>query len=142
VKIHSGVQLFSSGQRERRYASKEIRPGDTWKIYLTVSDPDGEMRNIFAMVYQPGVGEYPASIIRVKEENRKELSGFIYLWTSTPWYPMDYVNIGLTVQIQDKSGIFSQPAFFVLSLTSRASQEAPPEGIFKEQELGPIMVKL
>jgi hypothetical protein len=124
------------------FAAKEIRPGETWKIYLNASDPNGGMKNIFAIIYQPGVGEYPASIIRVKEENRKELSGFIYLWTSAPWYPMDYVNIGLTVQVQNKSGNFSQPAFFPLSLTSRASQEAPPQGVFKEQELGPIMVRL
>jgi hypothetical protein len=124
------------------FAAKEISPGETWKIYLNISDPEGEMRNIYAMVYQPGVGEYPASIIRVKEENRKELSGFIFLWTSNPWYPMDYANIGLTVQVQDKSGNFSQPAFFPLSLTARASQEAPPQGVFKEQALGPVMVKL
>ena len=82
------------------------------------------------------------SIIRVKEENRKELSGFIYLWTLTPWYPRDYVNIGLTVQVQDKSGNFSQTAFLPLSLTSRASQEAAPQGVFKEEELGPIMGNL
>jgi hypothetical protein len=124
------------------FASKEIRPGETWKIYLNASDPSGQMKNIFAVVYQPGVGQYPASVIRVKEQNQKELSGYIYLWTSTPWYPMDYVNIGLTVQIQDKSGNFSQPAFFPLSLTSRGPQEVPPQGVFKEEELGPVMVRL
>jgi len=55
---------------------------------------------------------------------------------------VDYVNSSLTVQIQDKSGNFSAPAFFALSLNSRFSQEAPPQGVFKEQELGPIMVRL
>ena len=124
------------------FAAKEIRPGETWKIYLNVSDPNGDMKNIYAVVSQPGVGQYPLSIIRVKEENRKELSGYIYLWTSTPWYPLDYANISLTIQIQDKSGNFSAPAFFALSLNSRYSQEAPPQGVFKEQELGPIMVRL
>jgi len=124
------------------FAAKEIRPGETWKIYLNASDPNGDMKNIFAVVYQQGVGPYPASLIRVKEQNQKELSGYIYLWTSTPWHPMDYVNLSVTVQIQDKTGNFSEPAVFLLSLTPRGSQEAPPQGVFKEQELGPIMVKL
>jgi len=124
------------------FASKEIRPGETWKIYLNASDPNGDMKNIFAVVYQPGVGQYPASIIRVKEQNQKELSGYIYLWTANPWHPMDYVNLSVAVQIQDKTGNFSEPVGFLLLLSARASQEAPPQGVFKEQELGPIMVKL
>jgi hypothetical protein len=124
------------------FSSKEIRPGETWKIYLNASDPNGHMKNIFAVVYQPGVGQYPASIIRIKEQDQKELSGYIYLWTKTPWHPMDYVNLSVTVQIQDKTGNFSEPVGFLLSLAPRGSQEAPPQGMFKEQELGPIMVRL
>ena len=124
------------------YASKEIRPGETWKIYLNASDPNGDMKNILAVVYQPGVGQYPASIIRIKEQNQKELSGYIYLWTANPWHPMDYVNLSVTVQIQDKTGNFSEPVGFLLALAARASQEAPPQGLFKEQDLGPIAVKL
>jgi hypothetical protein len=124
------------------FAAKEVRPGETWKIYLNASDPNGSMKNIFATVYQPGVGQYPASIIRVKEPNQKELSGYIYLWTKTPWHPMDYANLSVSVQVQDKTGNFSQPVAFLLSLSPRGAQEAPPQGIFKEQELGPIMVRL
>jgi hypothetical protein len=124
------------------FASKEIKPGEAWKVYLNVSDPNGEMKNIFAVVYQAGVGEYPMSIIKVKEESRKQLSGYIYLPTSTSWYPMDYVNLTLRVEIQDRSGNFSAPAVFALSLSSRFSQEAPPQGVFQEQELGPVMVRL
>lgn len=124
------------------FASKEIKPGESWKVYLNVSDPNGEMKNIYAVVSQPGVGEYPMSIIRVKEENRKELSGYIYMLTSTAWYPLDYVNLTLRVEIQDKAGNFSAPMVFPLSLSSRFTQEAPPQGVFKEEALGPIMVKL
>jgi hypothetical protein len=135
-----------TGQRTpiitQAFASKEIKPGETWKVYLNVSDPNGEMKNIFAVVSQPGVGEYPMSIIKVKEENRKELSGYIYLSTSTAWYPMDYVNLTLRVEVQGRSGNFSAPAVFPLSLSSRFTQEAPPQGIFKEEALGPVMVRL
>jgi hypothetical protein len=124
------------------FAAKEAWPGQTWKVYLNASDPNGDMKNIYAVVDQPGVGQYPLSIIRVKEENAKELSGYIYLITSTPHYPLNYVNIYLTVNIQDKLGNFSAPAVFYLSLNPRASQASPPQGAFKEQELGPIMIRL
>ena len=124
------------------FASKEIWPGETWKVYLNASDSDGEMKNIFAIVEQPGVGQYPLSIIRVKGENRKEMSGYLYLVTATPWYPLNFVNLTLIVQVQDKSGNFSAPAAFPLSINSRYTQEAPPERVFKEQGLGPVMVRL
>jgi hypothetical protein len=124
------------------FASKDAWPGQTWKVYLNASDPNGDMKNIYAVVEQPGVGQYPLSIIRIKEGNAKELSGYIYLTTSTPHHPLNYVNIYLTVNIQDKSGQFSAPAVFDLSLNPRASQAFPPQGTFKEQELGPIMIRL
>jgi hypothetical protein len=124
------------------FASKEVRPGDLWKIYLKVSDPNGEMKNIYAMVTEPGIGQYPLSIIRVKNGERKELSGYIYLNTFSPNFPLDYVTLTLTVQVQDRSGTFSEPAIFQLAMDSRYSQEAPPQGVFKEEALGPIMIQL
>ena len=51
------------------FASKEVRPGDTWKIYMNVSDPNGDLKRIFAVIDQLGVGEYPVSMIRVKGKN-------------------------------------------------------------------------
>ena len=38
------------------FASQEINPGGTWKIYLKASNPDGEMMSIYDSVDQPGVG--------------------------------------------------------------------------------------
>jgi hypothetical protein len=100
------------------------------------------MKNIFAVVEQPGVGPYPLSIVRIREENRKEMSGYLYLVTATPWYPLSFVNISLTIQVQDKSGNFSPPMTFPLSINSRYTQEAAPQGVFKERDLGPVMVSL
>jgi len=124
------------------FASTKVWPGETWKVYLNASDPNGEMKNIFAIVEQPGVGPYPLSIVRIKEENRKEMSGYLYLVTATPWYPLSFVNISLTIQVQDKSGNFSPPMTFPLSINSRYTQEAAPQGVFKERDLGPVMVSL
>jgi hypothetical protein len=124
------------------FASKEVRPGETWKIYLNVSDPKGDMKRIFAVIDQLGVGEYPVSMIRVKGKNDKELSGYLYLYTSASGFSGEFVKLTLTLYVQDKWGKFSQPAVFPLFMQSRASQEAPPQGVFKEQDIGPIMVQL
>ena len=125
------------------FASKDVRAGDVWKVYLKASDPEGKMRYIFATITQPGVGVYPVSITRIKGENQKELSGYIYLNTGHA-VPTNFFNLtlSLAVNIQGKGGVFSQPVFFFLSFTFQPSQEAPLDGVFREQNLGPIMIDL
>ena len=161
-KIWSGVVLFSflAGcaamepveVREKTYgtappvisqsfASKEAKPGDTWKVYLKAEDPDGDMRRIVCTIDQPGMGTYPSRHIRVKEAERKMLAGFIYLNTLTS-PDLEFVNLTLTVQIQDMAGHLSQPAVFSLSFNPRSTQESPPQGNFPEKDLGPIMIRL
>jgi hypothetical protein len=124
------------------YASKEVRPGDTWKVYLNVSDPEGNIKRIFAQVDQTGVGAYPITSIWIRGDNNKELSGFIYLNTSAPGFSGQFVKLTLTVHAQNKAGNFSKPAVFPLFIQQRATIEAPPQGVFKEQAIGPIMVQL
>jgi hypothetical protein len=124
------------------FASKEVRPGQNWNVYLNISDPEGNIKSIFAVVDQLGVGEYPVSIIRVKKENNKELSGYLYLCTSAPGFSGQFVKLTLTVHVQDKSGNFSQPVVFPLFIHQQATLETPPQGVFKEQPIGPIMVQL
>jgi hypothetical protein len=124
------------------FASKEIRPDDTWKVYIDASDPDGNMRYIFAIVEQPGVAPYPLSITRIKKENSKEFSGYLYLNSAGVGNSKNNKNITLTIQIRDQSGQFSEPAAFPLSFHNRYSQAKPSERIFKENNLGPIMITL
>jgi hypothetical protein len=125
------------------FAPTQIRPGDVWKVYLKASNPEGKMKYIFATISQPGVGTYPVSIIRIKEENAKELSGYIYLNTAPARSP-EFFNrsLTLTINIQREGGPFSPPAVFPLFFQANPTPEAPPEGVFKEQNLGPIMVIL
>jgi hypothetical protein len=124
------------------FAVKELRPGDVWKVYLKASDPEGKMKYIFATVTQPGTNPYPVSIIRIKGENQKELSGYIYLNTS-PASQGNFFNLtlSLTVNVQGPGG-FSQPAVFPLYFQERAAQGPPPDGVFRDQNLGPISVTL
>lgn len=126
------------------YASKQVRPGDTWKIYLKASDPGGDMHRIVSVVHQPGFGPYRASYTKIQEGNGKELSGYIYLNTSGPYGTewQNFLTFSVTVQIQDRAGHFSEPVSFPLSFQSRYTQDPPPPGKFKEQDLGPIPVVL
>jgi len=123
------------------FASKEARPGDTWVVYLKAQDPNGDMRRIVCTVDQPGMGTYPVSYIRVKEAERKDLAGHIYL-NIPARRDLDFVTLTLNVQVQDMAGHLSLPAVFPLALNPRAARETPPQGAFPEKDLGPVMIQL
>jgi hypothetical protein len=126
------------------YASKQMNAGDTWKVYLKASDPDGDMQSIVATVDLVGSGTHPVSYTRIKDGNRKELSGFVSLNTWNPsgeaW--LNNLTLTLTVQIKDRAGHLSKAVTFPLQFNSRFVQEPPPSGVFAEQHLGPIMITL
>jgi len=125
----------------RSFAAQSLRLGDTWKIYLKASDQDGDMKYIMCTMDQPGMATYPAALTRIKRENQKEFSGYIYLNTVGVG-SLNLSSLALTVQIQDRAGNFSDPVFFHLRFQTGISQEAPPEGTFQEIDLGPIMISL
>ncbi len=140
--VPEGTQAKAPPVITQSFASKEVYGEDIWKVYLNASDPDGGLKYIYAVIDQLGVGEYPVSIIRVKEQDRKELSGYIYLNTWNPYVLLQFIKLTLTVQVEDKAGHFSAPVVFPLFIQDRAIQEAPPKGVFKEEDLGPIMITL
>ena len=126
------------------FASKQMNPADTWKVYLKASDPDGDMESIVATVQMVGSGTHPVSFTRIQDGNRKELSGYVSLITSNPsgdaW--LNNLTLALTIQIKDRAGHFSKPASFPLEFNRRYVQGPPPPGVFPEQNLGPIMLTL
>jgi len=129
---------------EKSFASNQLKPGDLWKIYIRASDPDGDMESIISGVVQTGAGAYPASITKLKSEYGKEVSGYIYLNMSGPaGYNFLYnQEVSVSIQIKDRAGHASQPVAFKVLLLARQVPKTPPEGVFKEVELGPIMVTL
>lgn len=123
------------------FASPELRPGETWRVYLKASDPVGEMEYIVCTIDQPGVGEYPISRTRIHSDKSKEINGYVYLGTSG-FERLDGVNFTLTVQIEDATGQYSKPAKLSLSLNNLYQQEPPPAGMFKDDDLGPILIQV
>jgi hypothetical protein len=122
------------------FAQKDLCPGDTLKIYLKASSLDSSLKAIYVTVEQSGVAVHPLSIIRLKKEDQqKDLSGYLYLPTISS---NEFITLQLIVHIQDGRGNFSEAAVFPVEFKPRVSPENPPPGVFAEKELGPIMIRL
>jgi hypothetical protein len=123
------------------FASKVMGYTDTWKVYLKAFDPDGDMKTIVSYLEKGGRGgDRSPSFTRIKEENRKEFSGYVY------WYPGSNVRyfseVLMTIQIQDMAGHFSNPVSLPLAIQPSGKQEPPPKDVFQEYSLGPIMITI
>ena len=137
-----GVAHASAPVITSHFASSDLRPGDTWKIYLKASDSAGNMRYIMATVKQAGVGVYPVGITRIRQENRKEFSGYVYLNT-LGGTGLTFHTLTLTLSVQDRAGNFSDPVEVPLYFGSRVeAQAAPAAGAYQDQDLGPVMISL
>jgi hypothetical protein len=126
------------------YAANEMRLGDTWKVYLRASDPGGNMKYIMVTLSQLGnAGAYPPAYIRLKGENTREFSGYIYLNTNQNVHTggLHFTNLALSAEVKSKGGQISNTVNFPLQFTN-VRQASPPAGVFQEKELGPIMISL
>lgn len=121
------------------FASKELPPGDTWKVFLQAQDPDGDMDRIVCTLQQPGGGQ-AVSFIKIRGDRRGSLSGYVFLITEIA-SGVPFASCRLTVQIQDKEGNGSNSVVFSLSLNPKAVQQSPPPGIFLDEDLGPVLVR-
>ncbi len=124
------------------FAVQELVSGETWKIYLKASSPTADMKYIYAIVEQKGGTHYPLSLTRIRGENKREISGYVYLNTFNDEGGRNLYTLNLTLQIRDEKGRFSNPVTFPLSFKWQAEKKEPPAGVFEEKELGPIMIRL
>jgi hypothetical protein len=119
------------------FASMQIKPGEPWKIYINAKIADGEMSAFIFKISLPGGAVCPLAKMEIKEPYRQRLSGYL----SLPMGMLDYLDpesLVLILQIKDKAGHLSDPAFFPLMIDPKAQKENPPAGIFEEVHLGPI----
>jgi hypothetical protein len=131
-----GVPVLS-----RSFASAQISPGELWRVYLQAFDPEGDMKAIYCLAEQPGIGAHPVSITRILNDQQGELSGYLYLKTAGAT-GLNFGALSLTVQTRDQAGNFSEPVSFSFSFNPRAPQEEVPPSLFQDQELGPITITL
>ena len=125
---------------ERFFASKNMRPGDTLKVYIKASDPDGDMEKVIVTL---GRGDGPGpdfyiSFTGLKKEDRKAVSGYLYWYSgkSTAVFALGR----MTLQVQDRAGNLSNQIIVPIYFRWGAKQGSPPPGAFEEKEMGPIMI--
>ncbi len=133
----SSAGATSKPEITNAYASKEIRLGDIWKIYINASDPNSEIKYVVATIDQPGRGVYQPGLTRIKGSH--ELSGYVY-WKAPDVEALNFTNITLKLQIKDKAGNYSNEVSFPLHFTTTARQEPPAPGVFQDRNLGPVMI--
>jgi hypothetical protein len=122
---------------EQSFASPTVRSNDNWRIYLRAYDPNGDMKSIVA--YFSGLGDAaPIYSLSLPKGNGKELSGYVY------WFPgpdvTPYSEGLMTIQVEDMAGHFSKAVSFPVRIETAGAQQAPPQGVFEEKNLGPILI--
>ncbi len=110
------------------FASEELHHGDTWRIYVAASDPDGDMGQFVGILDQVGFGTYSSRYARIKERNREELRGYLVFYSSAGMglRLSEWTRLKLTLFIRDKGGNTSNKVVFPLALSRGAKQEPPP----------------
>ena len=124
------------------YAAKSIKPGASWRIYLMAQDADGDMKDIAAMLYQAGVGYYSTNFTPIKEADRKNVAGYIFLDT-----PADstflWDELKLTVLVRDCQGNKSEPIKLPLRFDYGSKEKLPEEWQMAENHrLGAILIDI
>ena len=87
------------------YAPEKIRQGDVWKIYLSVTDPEGKMFRVISSVrHSGGRDAYQPSIIYLKKGMEKEFTGYFALPTMIPKEVNELDDFILEMSILDRAG--------------------------------------
>ncbi|MDY6968170.1 MAG: hypothetical protein SVR08_05885 [Spirochaetota bacterium] len=126
---------------EATFAKNKIISGDTWKIYINASDQDGDMKALACNIYQDGIYTHPLDIIKIKEDQKKKLSGYIYLATEA-FQNLWGVNVELHLNIFDYAGHWSDTTIIKMKFGSRKSKKEADKNLFTERSLGAILIKL
>ncbi len=64
------------------YAEENVRQGDIWKLYLSVSDPTNNMSSIVCRIEQEGGVRHRPSVLYLKKSMQSGFTGYFALPTS------------------------------------------------------------
>jgi hypothetical protein len=129
------------------WAQASIRQGDDWRIYISATDPDGDMTRIYCRVDQAGGQPYRIDMTNVKKGMEGHLSGHLVLRTYSS-QDLFGASLTLTVIIADRSGNESKPVAFPLTINGERMQSPPldrvPPGALEQlnQRIGYIGINL
>jgi hypothetical protein len=101
------------------------------------------MRDLVVVITQTGVATYPTSFTRIREEDSKEVSGFLFLNTSAR--DRNLINDRLTLEllVRDCQGNRSAPVQFHLRFDFVTPETAPEKWQkVANRQLGAIMIDI
>jgi len=111
------------------YAPEKIRQGETWKIYLSITDPEGNMHQVVCRVEQAGESYYKPIIIYLKKGMEKQFTGYFALYTQAFNQLEDFV---LALSILDRAGNVRETLRFPLEFGGREAMRALPPDMEKD----------
>jgi hypothetical protein len=111
------------------YAPGKIKQGDIWKIYLSVTDPEGKMHRVFFRIEQSGGDDaYNPSFIYLKKGMEKEFTGYFALNTRVPKEVNELDHFVLVLSILDRAGNERKTLRFPVEFgASEPMKPLPPE---------------
>jgi hypothetical protein len=104
------------------YATEKIRQGDTWKIYLSVTDPEGNMHQVVCRIERPKESFYRPSTVYLKKGMEKQFTGYFVLHTNHHEEVADFV---LALSILDRAGDVRKTLRFPLEFDGSAEPMKP-----------------
>jgi hypothetical protein len=113
------------------WAQEKIRQGEDWRIYLSATDPDGDMYRIFCRVEQTGGQNYRQDITNIKKGMEGQLTGYLVLRTQSI-QDLYQVSLSLTVIIADRAGNESNPLVFPLTINGERTKPPPADQVSPE----------
>jgi hypothetical protein len=127
--------LRSNGQAQTKgsppvitfsYAQEKIRQGEEWRIYISASDPDGDISRIYCMIDQPGGQLYRPDFTRLKKGMEEKFSGYLFLRTNSQ-FSLHGASLTLTLTIVDRAGNESKPVLFPLTFDGEPMKPLPAD---------------
>jgi len=108
------------------YAPEKIRQGDIWKIYLSVTDPEGRMHQVVCRIEQSGESYYKPSLIFLKKGMERHFTGHFAVYTHSSSKLDDFV---LVLNILDREGNVRKTLRFPLEFdqSSEPIKPFPPD---------------
>ena len=128
-----GIHPESNGQTKGgspvihfAWAQDKIRQGNDWRIYLSATDPDGDMSKIYCRIDQSGGSRYRPDITRIKKGLERQLDGYLVLHTFSQ-QDLLWLSLTLTLIIEDGAGNESRPVTFPLTINGEEMKTPPAE---------------
>ena len=104
------------------YAPEKIHQGDTWKVYLSVTDPEGKMFQVVGRIEQTAIRHYKPSVIYLKKGMEKQFTGHFALPTR---HFSDLEDFDLVLSILGRSGSVRKTLHFHVEFDESAEPMKP-----------------